>query len=49
LYVVWDPTEPGASPVIFQNPAQRLEYAAREVRAISHWEIPAEAIEQAGL
>ncbi len=49
LYVVWNPTEPGASPVLIQNPAQRLEHAAREVRAISHWEVPAEAIEQVGI
>ncbi|MGH2522098.1 MAG: DUF3883 domain-containing protein, partial [Anaerolineales bacterium] len=49
LYVVWNPTEPGAAPVTIQNPAQRLEHIAREVRAISHWEVSAEAIVQVGL
>jgi len=46
LYVVWNPTEPNASPVLIQNPANALEHAAREVRALSHMAIAAEAIEQ---
>jgi hypothetical protein len=47
LYVVWDPKMPGAVPVIVQDPGHTLEHAAREVRAVSHIEVPAEAIEQA--
>jgi superfamily II DNA or RNA helicase len=45
LYVVWNPLEPDASPVIIQNPGQRLDHVAREVREISHWEISAQAID----
>jgi Protein NO VEIN, C-terminal len=33
LYVVWDPGEPGAEPVIVKNPANRLEHAIRESQA----------------
>ena len=47
LYVVWDPKMPGAVPVIVQDPGHTLEHAAREVRAVSHIELPAEAIEHA--
>ena len=36
LYVVWNPTEPGASLMLIQSPANRLEHAARDVRAISY-------------
>ena len=36
-----------ALPLLVQNPALRLEHAAREVRAISHIELAAEAIEGA--
>jgi hypothetical protein len=44
LYVVWDPT--GAAPelVAVPDPGHRLEYIAREVRSVSHMEIPAQAI-----
>jgi hypothetical protein len=45
LYVVWEPTKPTHALVTVQNPGHRLEYAAREVRAVSHMEIPAQAIE----
>ncbi|MFQ5854061.1 MAG: helicase-related protein [Anaerolineae bacterium] len=49
LYVVWDPLEagPDTEPVCIQDPAHRLEYAAREVRILSGYDIPAEAIEHA--
>ena len=49
LYVVWDPLEAGpeTEPVCVQDPAHRLEYAAREVRVVSGYDIPAEAIERA--
>jgi hypothetical protein len=49
LYVVWDPITPDAQPILVQNPALRLENAAREVRAISHVELAAEAIENVKL
>ncbi len=45
LYVVWNPKMLGAAPLIVRNPGHTLEHAAREVRAISHIELPAEAIE----
>ncbi len=44
LYVVWNPTEPDATPILIQNPGYTLEHAAHEVRAISHIMIAAEAI-----
>lgn len=47
LYVVWDPTSAEVSPLIVQDPGHKLEHVAREVRAVSHVELPAEAIEQA--
>jgi hypothetical protein len=49
LYVVWDPKTTGATPLIVQDPGHRLEHAAREVRALSHIEVSAEAIEQVAL
>ncbi len=43
LYVVWNPTTtPELVPV--PNPGHRLEHLAREVSAVSHIEIPPEAI-----
>ncbi len=47
LYVVWDPVEPGAEPVCVPDPAHTLEHAAREVRVLSGYEVPAEAVDQA--
>jgi SNF2 family DNA or RNA helicase len=44
LYVVWDPLESGGEPMCVQDPAHRLEYAAREVQVVAGYEIPAEAI-----
>ena len=47
LYVVWDPVEPGAEPVCVPDPAHTLEHTAREVRVLSGYEVPAEAVERA--
>jgi len=47
LYVVWDPRAEGAVPLLVQNPGYKLDHAKREVREISHYELPAAAIEQA--
>lgn len=49
LYVVWDPLEAGAEtePVRVSDSAYRLEHAAREVRILSGYDIPADAIERA--
>jgi hypothetical protein len=44
LYVVWDPTTPNRELVPIQDPGNRLEHLAREVRSISHFELPASAI-----
>jgi hypothetical protein len=44
LYVVWDPTAPNRELVPVQDPGNRLEHLAREVRSISHFELPAEAL-----
>ena len=44
LYVVWNPTGTAPELVTVQNPGQRLEHVAREVSAVSHIELPAEAI-----
>lgn len=44
LYVVWDPTSSAPELVPVPDPGHRLEYVAREVRSVSHMEIPALAI-----
>jgi hypothetical protein len=50
LYVVWDLLEnAGAEPLRIQNPAKHLDYAKREVVAAWRFDIPAEAVEQAGV
>lgn len=50
LYVVWDPLDnPRSLPVIVQNPAKRLDHAKREIAATRFYEIPAAAIEAAGV
>ena len=46
LYVVWDPNEPGAKPVIVKDPASTLEHAAREMAATRYYELPAQGIDQ---
>ncbi len=47
LYVVWDPHTSPPEPVRVQNPSEVLGPYAREVRQISHYEIPADAISNA--
>jgi hypothetical protein len=44
LYVVWDPLGKEPELVRVQNPAERLDYAKREIVAARFFEIPAEAI-----
>ncbi len=46
LYVVWDPLG-NPELVTVQNPAARLDHAKREVIAARHFDIPADAIEEA--
>ena len=48
LYVVWNPTESDFEMVTIQNPAYQLEYAAKEIKPVSHYEIPAREIERFG-
>jgi SNF2 family DNA or RNA helicase len=47
LYVAWDPLAPGGEPICVQDPAHRLEYAAREVQVVAGYEVPAEVVERA--
>ncbi len=48
LYVVWNPLDnPSGEPLRIRNPAKHLDHAKREVVAARHYDIPAEAIEQA--
>jgi len=50
LYVVWSPLEePDPTPLMIQNPAQRLDYAKREVVAARYYDLPAAAVESAAL
>ena len=44
LYVVWDPTTVNHELIHVPDPGHRLEHVAREVRLLSHIELPAEAI-----
>ncbi|HDH91617.1 MAG TPA: DUF3883 domain-containing protein, partial [Candidatus Aenigmarchaeota archaeon] len=46
LYVVWEPLSPNYEIITIPDPANKLEFAVREIRTISHYEIPAEAIER---
>jgi hypothetical protein len=48
LYVVWDPLGPNPELITIRNPAKRLDYAKREVAAGRFFEIPAEAVVEAG-
>jgi len=48
LYVVWDPLSASPELVRIQNPAARLDHAKREIVAARYYEIPAEAIMDAG-
>jgi Helicase conserved C-terminal domain/Domain of unknown function (DUF3883) len=48
LYVVWSPLQkPDPVPVMIQNPAKRLEHAARSVVSARFYDIPAEAVAKA--
>jgi polyhydroxyalkanoate synthesis regulator phasin len=49
LYVVWDPLSPNPELVRIQNPAACLDHAKREIVAARFFEIPAEAVMQAGV
>jgi hypothetical protein len=44
--VVWEPQVSPAVPVLVQNPGEALSNYVREIRQISHYEIPAEAIKK---
>jgi len=46
MSVVWDPTTSHHELVHLPDPGHRLEHVAREVRLLSHIELPAEAIGQ---
>jgi len=46
LYVVWEPHVKPAEPVLVQNPGEVLSSYVREIRQISHYEIPADAIKK---
>jgi len=46
LYVVWEPLSSNYEIITIPDPANKLEFAVREIRTISHYEIPAEAIER---
>ena len=48
LYIVWNPTEPDYELIKIPDPANRLEYAAREIKLISHYEIDGKEIEKFG-
>jgi len=48
LYVVWNPTEANYEMKTIQDPAHKLEYAAKEIKAISHYEIDGKEIERFG-
>ena len=48
LYVVWNPTQPDYEMRYIQDPASKLEYAAKEIKAISHYEINGKEIERFG-
>ena len=44
LYVVWNPTSLSRELVTVVDPGHRLEHLAQEVRAVSHFELPADAV-----
>jgi len=48
LYVVWDPLGENPELVRIQNPAAKLDHAKREIVAARFFEIPAEAVIDAG-
>jgi SNF2 family DNA or RNA helicase len=46
LYVLWNPTQDDCILSLVRDPANKLEYAAKEIKEISHYLIPASAIEK---
>ncbi|MCS7214943.1 MAG: helicase-related protein [Thermodesulfovibrio sp.] len=46
LYVVWNPNEANFEIVTIQNPALKLEYAAKEIKSLSHYEIDGREIDK---
>ncbi|MEN3046690.1 MAG: DUF3883 domain-containing protein [Candidatus Hydrothermales bacterium] len=46
LYVVWNPTSPDYEIVTIPDPAHNLEYAAKEIKSISHYEIDGKEIQK---
>lgn len=46
LYVVWDPTQTDYEMVFIQDPVHKLEYAAKEIKLISHYEINGREIDR---
>lgn len=48
LYVVWNPTEDDYEIITIPDPANKLEYAAKEIKTISHYEIDGKEIEKFG-
>ncbi len=46
LYVVWNPTEEDYEIITIPDPANKLEYAAKEIKTISHYEIDGKEIER---
>lgn len=46
LYVVWEPLGSNYEIITIPDPANKLEFAVREIRTISHYEISADAIER---
>lgn len=46
LYVVWNPTSPDYEIVTIPDPAHKLEYAAKEIKSISHYEIDGKEIQK---
>jgi hypothetical protein len=48
LYVVWDPLGvPDPEPLRIRNPVKHLDHVKREVITARHFDIPAQAIEEA--
>lgn len=46
LYIVWNPTDTNYEIITIQDPGNKLEYAAKEIRALSHYEIDGKEIEK---
>ena|GEM_PF-2986832 len=48
LYVVWNPTEPNYELITISDPANKLEYTAKEIKTISNYEIDGKEIDKFG-